>query len=130
MIALDTNILARYLLKDDAAQFERANTLLTGPEEFTAPVSVMLELVWVLRVNGCDRAEIAHALRILFGLPNFKPHHLTVLVYALKWFETGMDFADALHLAMSEQEDALSTFDRDFVKAAKRAGAFPEVREA
>ena len=41
-----------------------------------------------------------------------------------------MDFADALHLAMSEQDNALSTFDRDFVKADKRAGAFPEVREA
>lgn len=30
MIALDTNILARYLLKDDAAQFERARVLIEG----------------------------------------------------------------------------------------------------
>ena len=89
MIALDTNILARFLLRDDTAQFERANALLAGPGDFTAPVSVMLELVWVLRVNGCDRTEIARALRILFGLPNFKPRHLTALVYALTWFEAG-----------------------------------------
>lgn len=128
MIALDTNILARYLLKDDAGQFKKAKALLAGPKEFTAPISVMLELVWVLRVNDCDRAEITRALRLLIGLPNFKPHHPTALLYALKWFEEGMDFADALHLAMCDQDEAMTTFDRDFAKMAKKSGAFPEVR--
>lgn len=31
---------------------------------------------------------------------------------------------------MSAQDEALATFDRDFAKIAKQAGAFPEVRAA
>lgn len=130
MSALDTNILARYLLKDDEAQFERARSLLSRPEEYTAPVSVILELVWVLRVNGCDRETIARGLRMLIGLPNFKPRNLVSVLYALSWYEAGMDFADALHLALSDQEPTFTTFDRDFVRDAKAAGAFPPVQGA
>jgi predicted nucleic-acid-binding protein len=48
MKALDTNVLARLLLKDDVLQFKKARALLASNEYFTAPVTVMLELVWVL----------------------------------------------------------------------------------
>ncbi|MBI4754506.1 MAG: type II toxin-antitoxin system VapC family toxin [Betaproteobacteria bacterium] len=130
MIALDTNILARYLLKDDETQFERARALLDGSGEYAVPVTVFLELVWVLRVNGCKPEEIARGLRLLIGLPNFKPRNLTILLYALKWYEEGMDFADPLHLAQSDQEQGFITFDRDFAEVAKQAGAFPSVQLA
>jgi predicted nucleic-acid-binding protein len=130
MIALDTNILARYLLKDDIKQFDRARILIESTERITAPVTVLLELAWVLEVSDCSRQEIARAFRMLIGLPNFTLRPLDSLLYALHWYEEGMDFADALHLAMSAQYEALVTFDRDFAKVAKRAGAFPEVRAA
>jgi len=55
MIALDTNVLARYLLNDDAGQARAAAHLLARKQTFTAPLTVMLELVWVLKVNGCAR---------------------------------------------------------------------------
>jgi len=45
MIVLDTNVLARLLLRDDARQYHRARSLLAKPQDFTAPVTVMLELV-------------------------------------------------------------------------------------
>lgn len=128
MIALDTNILARYLLKDDAAQFERARALVESAERITAPVTVLLELAWVLEVSDCGRQEIARAFRVLIGLPNFTLRPLDSLLYALRWYEEGMDFADALHLAMSAKDEALATFDRDFVKIARQVGAFPELR--
>lgn len=130
MITLDTNVLARYLLKDDAAQFERARTLIEGAQSMTAPLTVMLELAWVLEVNDCERAEIIRAFRLLIGLPNFTQRQPECLLYALNWYESGMDFADALHLATSRQDKFLVTFDRDFAKIARRLGAFPAVREA
>lgn len=130
MIALDTNLLARYLLKDDAAQFERARALIESAERITAPATVLLELAWVLEVSDCSRQDITRAFRLLVGLPNFTIRQLDSLLYALRWYEEGMDFGDALHLAMSAQDEALATFDRDFAKIAKRAGAFPEVRAA
>lgn len=127
-IALDTNILARLLLNDDAEQFELACDLLSQSEIFTAPPTVLLELVWVLRVNDCSREEIASALRGLFGLPNFQPREPEALLYALRWFEAGLDFGDALHLALSASEEMLRTFDKRFVKKAARIDAFPVVK--
>ena len=73
MIALDTNVLARYLLNDDPRQASAAAVLLRKPEVFTAPITVILELVWVLQVNDCSREQITRGLRTLLRLPNFKP---------------------------------------------------------
>ena len=58
MIALDTNVLARFLLKDDAVQHRAAAALLAGAQEFTAPPTVLLELVWVL--EACDCCSATH----------------------------------------------------------------------
>lgn len=58
MMALDTNILARFLLKDDEKQYRTAVSLLRKKQAYTAPRSVLLELVWVLQVNDCAREEI------------------------------------------------------------------------
>ena len=84
----------------------------------------------MLEISDCSRAEIARAVRLLLGLTNFAAHHLDSLLFALRWYEAGMDFADALHLAMSAQDEALITFDRGLVKVARQVGAFPEFREA
>lgn len=51
MIALDTNLLARLLLQDDAAQHAKVKALFKTRQIFTAPVTVLLELVWVLEIQ-------------------------------------------------------------------------------
>ena len=58
MMALDTNILARLLLKDDAVQFKQARELLSRPDIYTAPPTVILELVRVLESSDCTRGEV------------------------------------------------------------------------
>jgi predicted nucleic-acid-binding protein len=125
MIALDSNILARYLLNDDPRQGKAALALLSGSGEFTAPTSVLLELVWVLEVNGCTRDEILKGLKHVLGLPNFAVKELEAVLYALRWFEGGMDFADALHLALSARDDRLVTFDKSLDRTARKLGVFP-----
>jgi predicted nucleic-acid-binding protein len=122
MKALDTNVLARLLLADDAVQFERAKALLSQNEMFTAPSSVMLELVWVLETYELKALEIETALQALLTLPNFQPAHAAELRQALSWYGRGMDFADALHLAMSDASEQMLTFDKSFVKTAQREG--------
>lgn len=123
MIALDTNVLARYLLNDDPKQASAAAALLRKQETFTAPITVILELVWVLQVNDCSREEIAKGLRALLGLPNFKPKEFESLACALGWFDDGMDFADALHLALSLEDASFCTFDKALVKQASGAAS-------
>jgi predicted nucleic acid-binding protein len=51
----------------------------------------------------------------------------SALYRAVQWFEQGLDFADALHLALSPATATVMTFDKDFVSKAKRAEAFPPV---
>ena len=128
MIALDTNILARFLLNDGPVQFKQARELLARPDDYTAPPTVLLELVWVLESCDCTRAEIIQALRMLLGLPNFKPKSFEAVCYAVNWYEVGMDFGDALHLALSAGDDAFATFDKVLGKVATQNGIAPQVQ--
>lgn len=127
MIALDTNLLARLLLRDDAAQYKRVKALFETHQIFTAPVTVMLELVWVLESRDISATQIASGLNALLGLPNFKPERVDALRQALRSYKAGLGFADALHLALSEGQQKFMTFDKAFVKQSQKLELKPEV---
>ncbi len=127
MISLDTNILARLLLGDDAGQLARAKSLLSTAQQFTAPITVMLELVWVLEANGVEPTALADGLERLLSLPNFKPAHVAEIRQALNVYREGLDFADALHLALSGPTTRMVSFDKAFIKRAKKLGLEPSV---
>jgi predicted nucleic-acid-binding protein len=116
MIAVDTNVLVRLLLRDDEPQYRRVLKLFGEARDYTAPPTVMLELVWVLESSGCSRVEIAASLRSLLGMRNFRPRNAAAIHAAANWYESGTDFADALHLAMSASDDAFMTFDARLAK--------------
>lgn len=120
MKALDTNILVRLLLADDAAQLGRVKQLLAQNQQFTCPVTVIQELVWVLEAHDYTVPQIQQGITLLLSLPNFKPAHLAQLQQAVEWYGRGMDFADALHLALRAPTEQLLTFDKGFVKMGKK----------
>ena len=128
MKALDTNVLARLLLKDDVLQFKKARALLASNDYFTAPVTVMLELVWVLESNDCTPNEFVNSLHLLMSLPNFKPAHEHVIRNALTAYQNGLEFADALHLGLSQKDESLLTFDKSYVKQASKLSQSMSVR--
>ena len=69
MIAVDTNVLVRYLVRDDREQAEAARALLqsvTAEKPAYACREVVVELVWVLeRAYGYSRDRIATILEEL-----------------------------------------------------------------
>lgn len=70
MIAVDTNVLVRYVTNDDPVQARKAADLLAGPETILIAHSVLLELEWVLRaVYELSRPAILKAMRQVLGLP-------------------------------------------------------------
>lgn len=127
MVVIDTNLLLRYLLNDDAGQAKRAQRLLESSSQVTVTPTIVLELVWVLECSDCSRAEIAAALRHVLGLPNMRLANEVALYRVVQWFEQGTDFADALHLGLSPATATMATFDKDFVTRARRIEAFPAV---
>jgi len=69
MIAVDTNIAVRYLVEDDVAQTDRAETVLRSGAVWL-PKTVLLETEWVLRTQyRFARRLVATGLERLFGLP-------------------------------------------------------------
>ena len=125
MIGVDSNLLARFLLKDDPAQYRRALAILETGEEFFIPVTVPLELAWVLGARGVTCEEIAASLRAILALPHARPQHPDAVRKALGWVENGMDVADALHLALSEKPARFVTFDSLLTRRAARLGTRP-----
>ena len=63
MLAVDTDVVVRYVTRDHAEQSAKAKTLIDGNDVFV-PTTVLLETDWVLR-SGYEftRTEIAAALR-------------------------------------------------------------------
>ncbi len=127
MIAIDTNLLLRLLLNDDPVQQARVSALLKTGKLVTAPITVMLELVWVLQSRDFSAANIVHGLTALLDIPNFKPENELAVREALRGYQSGMDFADALHLALSSSHEKFLTFDKAFARKAKKLGLRPDV---
>lgn len=125
MTAVDTNVVVRVLTNDDPDQSARAAKLLAR-EPVLLPTTVLLESEWALRyAYGLDRAAIGGAFKKLLGLPTVTMENSSAVVQALDWYDAGLDLADALHLATAREAGAerLATFDRAFVKTAKRLQA-------
>lgn len=123
MLAVDTNVIVRYLTNDHSQHSPRARKLVDG-QDVWVPITVLLETEWVLRsVYHYPPAQIAVALRKFAGMPRVTLENAALAAQALDWAEGGMDFADALHLSTSGHCEAFATFDSNLSKAAKRPGA-------
>jgi predicted nucleic-acid-binding protein len=125
MRAVDTNILIRLVTKDDPAQAKRAHTLFSRHSIFI-PKTVLLETAWVLQyVYDYEKDVILHALRGILGLSNVEMEDPLTVARALEWMEGGLDFADALHVASSQQAQTFATFDEKLQKKAKTLNGIP-----
>ena len=119
MKAVDTNVLTRYLIGDDAKQLRAARLLIDGG--VIVPQTVLLETAWVLEsAYGLSTKEVADLLRALFRVTTVSVVDPPQVKEALRLYEAGLDFADAMHTVTSPV-DQLRTFDKNFVKRAKRA---------
>ena len=100
MIGLDSNVLVRYLTRDDEAQFAIANEAISAMaaagEKAYVCMAVLLETTWVLdRSYGTERAGIARALRGLLETADIVLEDEPLVEAALDAFQTGpADFAD------------------------------------
>jgi len=135
MIAVDTNILARFYVDDPndpeaARQRPVARAAMTNSPSLFVPLTVVLELEWVLRAfYRFEGPEIVRVLEHLLGLRHVNTEESERIAAALPLTTEGMDFADALHLAGSQHCEALYTFDdRRFARRARRLGCTPPVR--
>jgi predicted nucleic-acid-binding protein len=123
VLALDTNVIVRYLTHDDDEQFARADALIRNEEVYVC-ATVLLETEWVLRrAYRFSRERVIAALIAFAGLPRVTLDDPAVAAQALEWTRSGMDFADALHLAKAQGCEAFISFDQRFAAAANALSA-------
>lgn len=123
MISVDTNVVVRLIVADDAVQGQRAARLFAQASEIFVARTVLLETAWVLQsAYGFPRDQVAEALRRLAGLPNVLVEDAEQMAAALELAQSGMDVADALHLAACPEAAPFYTFDRRLIRHAQTAG--------
>ena len=126
MIALDTNVLVRYLVRDDVEQAEAARVLLkslTNNQPSYVCREVLVELIWVLeRAYGYSRDRIATVLEELVATEGLVVEAADDVARAALRYRIGnAGFSDLMILRAAERAGAwpLYTFDQ---KAARLEG--------
>lgn len=126
MIALDTNVLVRYIVQDDPQQSAMATALidaLTPAEPALVPLVVVVELVWVLEsCYGNGKEAVITVLETLLHTRELQVEQADVIWKAFRLFSTqSADFADCLVAAGVQASGCQHavTFDR---KAARLPG--------
>jgi predicted nucleic-acid-binding protein len=120
VIALDTNVLVRYIVRDDEQQTARATALIESECTADAPglvtLVVLCELVWVLqRGYGYTRPAIVGLLRKILSSQELRSENPELAWQAVNELERGKaDFADYVIGLCGKAEKATSTctFDR------------------
>jgi predicted nucleic acid-binding protein len=121
MIAVDTNVLVRLLTGDHPRQEMAARSILARDSVWVAK-TVIFETAWVLsRLYAFDDAAIVDGLTRFLGLDNVQAEDEPAVAAALALTAHGIQFADALHLASRPPGASFVTFDKTFVRRAKRA---------
>ena len=102
MLGIDTNVLVRFLVRDDEAQFDKARKLIkrevaAGRRVFVSQL-VLLETEWVLRSRyALPKIEITAAISGLLDATDLQFEDEPAIEEALfVWKDSAADFADCL----------------------------------
>jgi predicted nucleic-acid-binding protein len=134
VIGLDTNVLARYYIRDEGdaealKQREAARRLMESGRPLMVCKTVLLELEWVMRgYYQFSTAEIAAVMNHLLASPQVTVEDRDSIVQALSHSGAGLELADALHHASYKACNSMASFDdKQFARRARRMGLAPRV---
>ncbi|KQN25018.1 hypothetical protein ASE86_01730 [Sphingomonas sp. Leaf33] len=119
MKAVDTNILVRWITRDDPVQSPIADSVVA--EQIFVTLTVLLELAWTLGGNPyrLDRTAIVAALRLVLATQTITVQREAGVLWAIERFAAGADIADMLHIVAAGGNDSFVSFER---RLAQRAG--------
>ena len=119
MIAIDTNILVKYITQDDLQQAEAAENLLAiynnNPQSIFINNIVLCEFIWVLEKGyKYTQQQISSTIRIILSTEEFAFEYHNVLWLALEEYELkNTDFSDSLISKLNYNLGYKQTFSFD-----------------
>ncbi|HQR88187.1 MAG: hypothetical protein B7Z44_11475 [Caulobacter sp. 12-67-6] len=126
-VALDTNVIVRFLVVDDEPQALAARALLHTADQILISTLVLCETVWVLsRAYRYPAASLADALRQLTDIQGVEIDR-PIFEAGLAMLERGGDFADGCILfeAGRAKCDRLATFDAGLIALSQGRASLP-----
>lgn len=110
MIPIDSNILARHLLRDIPEQAARCTRLferaVAGEVTLFIPTTVVAEITWLLiRQRGVPKNDVADALIGLFQAHGVVLENSRAVINALRFLKAtgGLSYVDCYHLALARE---------------------------
>ena len=116
MIGLDTNVLIRYLTRDDLDQWEQASQIIQENQPCFISNVVLCEVVWVLRGRPYQigKDEIIVIMEMMVQSSGFEFENRSVVYQALQRTKQGRaDFSDYLIGAIARQIGCTETITFD-----------------
>jgi predicted nucleic-acid-binding protein len=115
--AVDTNVLARFIVQDDVPQAQIAAQVLGGPVFIS--LTVMLETIWLLTSRyNLSRAVVGDSMLDILDIPSVECEQDALVRWAIGRFQKGAAIGDVLHLVSARHSNAFLTFDKKMQKDA------------
>lgn len=127
MLGIDTNVLVRFLVRDDETQFEKARKLIkrevTAGRRVFVNQLVLMETEWVLRSRyAIPKNHIIETISGLLDATDIQFEDESAIEEALfMWKDTTADFADCL-IGTKNRRMGCRTMASFDVKASKLSG--------
>jgi predicted nucleic-acid-binding protein len=122
--AVDTSIVARFIVQDDMHQAQIAATAFESPVFIS--LSVVLETIWLLTSRyKLSRAVVGESMLDILDIPGVECEQDALVRWAIDRFQRGAAIGDMLHLVSARHREVFLTFDK---KMAKDAGDDSPVR--
>ncbi|MDL1969603.1 MAG: PIN domain-containing protein [Candidatus Desulfofervidaceae bacterium] len=134
-IAIDVNIILRYLLKDNEELYFLANNffeaVFSGEKIAYVLQSVLAEVIYVLiKLYKVEKEQVVEVLEEFLSNKNIKVQDKDVTMTAIHLFKTSnIDFVDCLLCAYSKKMEIFS-FDKKLDKCSEELKSrFPKIRD-
>ncbi len=116
--AVDTCVIARWLMRDDPVQTPIADRIMDGPIEITH--TVLLELGWLMTsAGGMTREQFADVALQLLTIEQVAIEKRADLRWAIERYRAGADWADMVHIATVGAGTRFASFEK---RLGRRAG--------
>jgi predicted nucleic-acid-binding protein len=127
-VTVDTNLLVRVAVVDDARQAQIARKVIREAETLAISTTCLCELVWLLRTYRMSRADIESVLVKILHAGNVTTDWEAVAA-GLAALRAGADFADGLIAFQGRMMggETFVSFDRKAVSALRKAGQAAEL---
>lgn len=113
-MVIDTNVILRYLLRDDSRLFVEASKVFESAEPLRITDVVIMECVYVMEgTYGKKRGQVAEAINVLLRQNNVVYETGLAARYLELYANHKIDLADAYLIALAlEEKEPLKTFDK------------------